>query len=61
MNKIIKPYSMDEAIGVLAGALYGKSLQIWMRLPRERQERIVRKAFDKGIISHKRGDDEKLH
>ncbi len=61
MNKITKPYSMDEAIGVLAGALHGKTLMIWMGLPRERQERIVRIAFEDGIITHKRGTDEKLH
>jgi hypothetical protein len=58
---ITKPYSMDEAIAVLAGALYGKPLLKWLRLPRANQERIVRLAFEKGVITHKRGDDEKLH
>lgn len=61
MNKIIKPYNMDEAIATLAGALYGKPLLIWLKLPRERQETIVRLAFDKGVIVHKRGQDERLH
>jgi hypothetical protein len=60
---ITKPYSMDEAIAVLAGALWAnhKALTKWLKLPRANQERIVRLAFEKGVITHKRGDDEKLH
>ena len=61
MNKIIPLYSMDEAIGVLAGVLHGKPLELWLRLPRANQERIVRLAFDEGIIAHKRGTNERLH
>ncbi len=56
-----KPYNMDEAIATLAGALYGKPLLIWLRLPRANQERIIKIAFEKGVITHKRGDDERLH
>jgi hypothetical protein len=56
-----KPYNMDEAIGVFAGSLYGKLLLVWCRLPRARQEELIRKAFADGIITHKRGDDERLH
>lgn len=56
-----KVFNMDEAIGVFAGALFGNPLKIWLRLPRESQERIVRIAFDEGVITHKRGDDERLH
>lgn len=63
MNKITKPYNMDEAIAVLAGALWAnhKALTKWLKLPRAHQEHIVRKAFDQGIIAHTRGKDEKLH
>ena len=56
-----KTYNMDEAIAILAGALYGKPLLMWLRLPRVNQERIVKVAFEDGIITHKRGDDERLH
>ena len=56
-----KLYSMDEAIGVMAGALNQKHSKLWLGLPRATQERIIRIAFDKGVITHKRGDDEKLH
>ncbi len=59
---IIKPYNMDLAIAVLAGSLTNhKTLVKWLKMPRERQEALVRKAFEKGVITHKRGDDEKLH
>lgn len=63
MNSPTKPYNMDEAIAVLAGALWTnhKALTVWLKLPRTSQEKIVRLAFDKGVITHKRGDDEKLH
>lgn len=61
MNKIVKPYNMDEAIGVLAGALSPKHRAIWLKLPRDSQERIIRIAVEDGVISHKRGDNEKLH
>jgi hypothetical protein len=56
-----KPYDMDEAIAVLAGALHPKTCLKWFKLSRARQEQIVRGAFERGIITHKRGDDEKLH
>lgn len=56
-----KPYSMDEAIAVMAGSLYGKPLMIWLKLPRANQERIIEIAFEEGVITHKRGDDERLH
>lgn len=57
----IKPYNMDEAIATLAGALYGEPLMIWLRLPRANQERLIKIAFEEGVITHARGDDEKLH
>jgi hypothetical protein len=56
-----KPYNMDEAIATLAGALHPKTCLKWFKLPRARQEQIVREAFERGVITHKRGDDERLH
>jgi hypothetical protein len=61
MNKIIKPYNMDEAIAVMAGSLHPKTCIRWLKLSRATQERLIRKAFDEGIITHTRGADEKLH
>ena len=58
---VIKPYNMDEAIAVFAGALTIKTCIKWLKLPRARQEQIIQGAFEKGIITHSRGTDEKLH
>lgn len=61
MKKIIKPYNMDYAIAVFAGALHPKTCLKWFKLPRARQEQIIQGAFEKGIITHSRDNDEKLH
>lgn len=63
MNKIIKPFNMDEAIAVFAGSLWEnhKSLTRWLKMPRARQEQLIQKAFEQGVLTHKRGGDEKLH
>ena len=59
---VIKPYNMDEAIAVFAGALSNhKLLTKWLKWPRVEQERLIRKAFEKGIMTNTRGDHEKLH
>ena len=62
MNKIIKPYNMDLAIAVMAGSLTNhKTLTMWLKMPRVEQERLIQIAFEKGVITHSRGTDEKLH
>lgn len=69
MNKIlppvtvIKPYNMDEAIAVFAGALWDnhKMMTTWLKMSRTRQEQLIQKAFEQGIMTNTRGDHEKLH
>jgi hypothetical protein len=60
--RILKPFNMDEAIAVMAGSLTSHQLLTkWLELPRARQEQLIHKAFEEGVLTHKRGDDEKLH
>ena len=61
--RVLKPFNMDEAIAVFAGSLWNnhKMMTKWLKLPRARQEQLIHKAFEQGVLTHKRGDDEKLH
>ena len=58
---VIKPYNMDEAIAVFAGALTHKTRIKWLKWPRAEKESLIRKAFEQGVMTNTRGDHERFH
>jgi len=53
---------MDKAIAVFAGSLNQKNTIMWLKLPRDKQERVIHRAFEDGIMTHKiRRSHERLH